>query len=217
MPGMLWGAIVGALAAGFWFLPLLGAFRLLAATAIVNLLLAVILLVTASAHRFGVVGLNFALVVLAAVFGFGHLFYDPAVLAFNPVLYSSLYNPSFSLREDARMVSIPFFQEGLNSTISVTQTDGVISLRTNGKVDASNHDIVTQLLLGHLGALLHPAPRRVLVIGFGGGMTASALARYPEIERIDCIEIEPAVLHAAPLLTSLNRNVLQDPNVANHL
>jgi spermidine synthase len=64
-----------------------------------------------------------------------------------------------------------------------------------------------------LGALAHPGLRRVLVIGFGGGMTLSALSRYPEVERLDCVEIEPAVLGAAPLLTELNRNVLQDPRV----
>ena len=91
--------------------------------------------------------------------------------------------------------------------------ENMLSLRTNGKADASNHDIATQLLLGHLGALAHPAPRRVLVIGLGSGMTVSALARYPEVERLDCVEIEPAVLRAAPLLTSLSRNVLQDPRV----
>src|SRR6185312_5204853 len=84
--------------------------------------------------------------------------------------------------------------------------------QTNGKVDASNHDVSTQLLLGHLGALARP-PRKVLVIGFGSGMTASALTLYPELERLDCVEIEPAVLGAAPLLGQLNRNVLQDPRV----
>jgi tetratricopeptide (TPR) repeat protein len=66
------------------------------------------------------------------------------------------------------------------------------------------------LLLGHLGAVFHPAPRRVLIIGFGGGMTASAVARYPDVEKIDCVEIEPAVLRAAPHLQTLNRNVLSD-------
>jgi tetratricopeptide (TPR) repeat protein len=44
-------------------------------------------------------------------------------------------------------------------------------------------------------------------------MTASALTRYPELERLDCVEIEPAVLGAAPVLTQLNRNVLKDPRV----
>jgi spermidine synthase len=44
-------------------------------------------------------------------------------------------------------------------------------------------------------------------------MTASALFRYTELERLDCVEIEPAVIGAAPLLSQLNRNVLQDPRV----
>ena len=206
------GAIIGALASGFWLLPLLGAFHLLAAAAAINILLAAILSVAILPRRLVSLTVSLALLLLAAFIGFSHYFYDPAVAAFNPVLYSSLYNPALSLREDARMVNVPYFKEGLNSTIAVTQTDGFLSLRTNGKVDASNHDVATQLMLGHIGAIAHP-PRRVLVIGFGGGMTVSALARYPELERLDCVEIEPAVLGAAPLLTSLNRNVLQDPRV----
>lgn len=206
------GAIVGAIASGFWLLPLLGAFHLLAAAAAVNIVLAAILSTAILPRRAVAMAFNLALLLLAAFVAFSHYFYDPAVAAFNPVLYSSLYNPALSLREDARMVNVPYFKEGLNSTIAVTQTDGFLSLRTNGKVDASNHDVATQLLLGHLGAMMRP-PKRVLVIGFGGGMTVSALARYPELELLDCVEIEPAVLGAAPLLTSLNRNVLQDPRV----
>jgi spermidine synthase len=41
-------------------------------------------------------------------------------------------------------------------------------------------------------------------------MTASAVARYPDVEKIDCVEIEPAVVRAVPYLQSLNRNVLKD-------
>ena len=44
-------------------------------------------------------------------------------------------------------------------------------------------------------------------------MTASALVAYPELERLDIVEIEPAVVGAAPLLATLNRNVLLDPRV----
>ena len=100
--------------------------------------------------------------------------------------------------------------EGVNDSIAVVRTDNNVALRINGKVDASTDDARTQLLLGHLGAAFHPAPRRVLVIGFGSGMTASAVARYPDVEKIDCVEIEPAVIRAAPYLESLNRNVLKD-------
>ncbi|PYU16550.1 MAG: hypothetical protein DMG37_02060, partial [Acidobacteria bacterium] len=52
-----------------------------------------------------------------------------------------------------------------------------------------------------------------MIIGFGSGMTASAVARYPNAERIDCVEIEPAVIRAAPFLKKLNRGVLSDPRL----
>jgi spermidine synthase len=208
------GAIIGAVAAGFWLLPQLGSFQLIAATAGVNLALAAALSLAAERHprRFIALALNLFLLIAAGLVGFSNYFYDPAVASFNTVMYWNLYDRPLSPRENAHLVDVVYFKDGLNSTISVAKTDDYISLRTNGKVDASNHDAVTQLLVGHLGALAH-LPRRVLLIGFGSGMTASALVEYPEMERLDIVEIEPAVLAAAPLLTQLNRNVLQDPRV----
>ena len=209
------GAIVGAIAAGFWLLPRLGSFHLLAATAGANLVLAAVLSLESaprSAWKMIACATNLVLVLAAAFIGFSNYFYDPAVAAYNTVMYWDLYDRPLTLRENAHLVDVVYFADGLNATISVARTDDYISLRTNGKVDASNHDVTTQLLVGHLGALAHP-PRRVLLIGFGSGMTASALAAYPELERLDIVEIEPAVVGAAPLLTQLNRNVLRDPRV----
>jgi spermidine synthase len=206
------GAIVGATATGFWLLPWLGSFHLLAATAAANLVLAAVLSAVSVPRRMIYLAGNAALLIAVGIIGFSNYFYDPAVAAFNTVMYWNLYDRPLTLRENAHLVDIVYFADGLNSTISVARTDDYISLRTNGKVDASNHDVSTQLLLGHLGALAHP-PRRVLLIGFGSGMTASALAGYPELERLDIVEIEPAVIGAAPLLAQLNRNVLHDPRV----
>jgi spermidine synthase len=209
------GAIAGAIAAGFWLLPHLGSFHLLAATAAVNLLLAVVLSFASAqqlpAKVLGAAG-NLLLIVAAGTIGFSNSFYDPAVASYNTVLYWNLYDRPLTLRENAHLVDVVYFRDGLNATISVARTEDYIALRTNGKVDASNHDVTTQLLLGHLGALARP-PRRVLLVGFGSGMTASALAGYPELERLDVVEIEPAVVAAAPLLAQLNRDVLRDPRV----
>src|SRR5579872_3740843 len=208
------GAVCGAISTGFWLLPKLGSFHLLAATVAVNLGLAALLSVAGTPRKWLAFATNIALVAAVAAIGFSNYFYDPAVAVFNTTLYWNHYERPLPLTvpEKARLVDVKYFAEGLNATIAVTQTDNYIALQTNGKVDASNHDISTQLLLGHLGALMHP-PRSALVIGFGSGMTASVLTRYPEIERVDCVEIEPAVMGAAPLLTQLNRNVLQDPRV----
>jgi len=206
------GAIVGAVTAGFWLLPALGSFHLLAAAAAANLVLATLLYATSVPRRILASALNVVLLFGVAFVGFSPYFYDPAMAVYSTMLYWNVDRP-LSARENAHSLDVVYLADGLNSTVSVTRTNDLITLRTNGKADASNRDIKTQLLLGHLGALAHPGLRRVLVIGFGGGMTLSALARYPEVERLDCVEIEPAVLGAAPLLTSLNRNVLQDPRV----
>jgi spermidine synthase len=209
------GAIVGAIAAGFWLIPRLGSFHLLAATAGANLALAAAISV-ASVSRlpwklFAVAG-NLLLLLAALLIGFSNYFYDPAVASFNTLMYWNLYDRPMTLRENAHALDIVYFRDGLNANISVARTDDYMALRTNGKVDASNHDATTQLLLGHLAALAHP-PHRVLIVGFGSGMTASTLVEYPELERLDVVEIEPAVVGAAPLLAPLNRNVLLDPRV----
>ena len=206
------GGIIGALVAGFWLLPLLGAFHLIAAAVAANLVLAAVLFGTAAPRRMAASVANLGIVLVAGFVALSPYFYDPAVASFSTILNWNSMGP-LTVRESAHTADVLFFADGVNSTISVARWENMLSLRTNGKPDASNRDIATQLLLGHLGALAHPAPRRVLVIGFGSGMTVSALARYPEIERVDCVEIEPAVLRAAPLLTSLNRNVLEDPRV----
>jgi hypothetical protein len=76
------------------------------------------------------------------------------------VLYWNLNDRPLTLEENARLVDVVYLADGLNSTISVSRTDDYLALRTNGKVDASNHDVTTQLLVGHLGAMAHPAAPR---------------------------------------------------------
>ena len=207
------GAIVGATSVGFWLLPALGAFHLLGAAAGVNLILAAALCMAGSPRRLPAFALNAVLLFGVVGVAYSPYFYDPAVATFNTVMYWNLSDRPLTVQENARTVDVVYVADGLNSTISVGRTEDYLALRTNGKVDASNHDVTTQLLVGHIGGVAHPAPRRVLVIGFGSGMTVSTLVRYPEIERVDCVEIEPAVVRAAPWLTQLNRNVLRDPRV----
>ncbi len=136
-----------------------------------------------------------------------------ALFSLSTVLYGTDYQGRLTLSEIAATSDLVFAKDGINDSVAVSRSDNYVALRINGRVDASTGDERTQLLLGHLGAAFDPPPRRVLIIGFGSGMTASAVARYPDIEKIDCVEIEPAVINAAPFLISLNRNVLSDPRV----
>jgi len=65
--------------------------------------------------------------------------------------------------------------------------------------------------MGRLPMLLHPDPRRALVICFGTGQTANAVLEEGP-ERLDVVELNPAVLRMAPFFPS-NHGVLGDPRV----
>src|SRR5581483_5788982 len=142
--------------------------------------------------------LDVGCLVIAFVVGSSPYFYNQSLLSLSAVLYGNAYDGRLTLREIADTMDLVYADEGINDSITVIRTDNNVALRVNGKVDASTEDALTQLLLGHLSAAFHPAPHKVLIIGFGSGMTASAVARYPDVEKIDCVEIEPAVIRAAP-------------------
>jgi predicted membrane-bound spermidine synthase len=65
--------------------------------------------------------------------------------------------------------------------------------------------------MGRLPMLLHADPKRALVICFGTGQTAHAV-RQEQPERLDVVELNPAVLRMAPLFHS-NQGVLDDARV----
>ena len=207
------GAIAGSLITGFLLVPWLGSFRVIAATAAANILLALVLDWFSPRRQIRSLVLNLGCFVMALVIGFSSLFNNQSLLSLSAALYGNTFQGHLTLEEIAATNDLLFSTEGVNDSIAVIRSDNYVALRVNGKVDASTGDARTQLLLGHLGAAFHPAPRRVLIVGFGSGMTVSAVARYPDVERIDCVEIEPAVMRAAPYLESLNRGVLNDPRV----
>jgi spermidine synthase len=207
------GAILAAIVTGFILLPLLGSYRVVALAGALNLALAVFLELRYPRKRAFVFAIQGTLLAGLCVTGLSSYFYGRAMASFGAVLYGNFQHAGLTLAELANTEDVVFFEDGVNATMSVTRSDDYVALKTNGKVDASNVDESTQLLLGDLGAIFHEHPRRVLIIGFGGGMTASAVSRFPDVARIDCIEIEPAVLRAAPYLERLNRGVLADPRV----
>jgi spermidine synthase len=204
------GAILSAVLTGFFLIPWLGSFRVVALAAVINVLLGIALEWFSAPRRAVALLANSVLLACVVVAGWSAMFYDRALTSFSTILYWNLHKAPLTVQEVANTEEIVFLEDGLNATISVSRSDNYAALKTNGKVDASSVDTNTQILLGDLGAVFHPNPRRALVIGFGSGMTTSALSRFPEVAQIDCVEIEPAVLHAAPYLEKLNRGILRD-------
>ena len=94
------------------------------------------------------------------------------------------------------MSKILYTAEGRNTSIAVSQwNDGALQFHVAGKVEASTeiYDMKLQRMLGHLPALIHSAPRSVLIVGFGGGVTAGTFTTYPSIRRIVICELEPLI------------------------
>jgi spermidine synthase len=110
---------------------------------------------------------------------------------------------------------IPYWAEGVASTVAVRENSGTRFFHVAGKVEASTNaeDLRLERLLGHLSALAHPKPESVLVVGLGAGITAGTFVLHPEVKRIVICEIEPRVVKAAGYFSDWNYSVLSDPRV----
>jgi hypothetical protein len=72
--------------------------------------------------------------------------------------------------------------------------------------------VIGDRMYGHIPLLLHPDPRRVLQITFGVGNSLASVLTHP-VEHVDCVELSPGVIEAAPYFRATNRDALRDPRV----
>lgn len=108
---------------------------------------------------------------------------------------------------------IAWEEDGLESSVALVNGAGY-EFVVNGKSDGhALIDSPTQVMSGVLGALLHPEPHRALVVGLGTGSTAGWLGALPSMDRVDVIELEPAILRVAKDCKSVNADVLDNPKV----
>jgi spermidine synthase len=116
--------------------------------------------------------------------------------------------------KDANVV---YVGEGLTASIAVTQEpSGLLTYHNQGKTQASTYpqDLRLQRMLGHLATLVPEAPRSVLVIALGAGVTAGAVSIDPAVERVVVAELEPLVPHvAAKYFAAANFGVVTNPKV----
>ncbi|MBN1823758.1 MAG: fused MFS/spermidine synthase [Endomicrobiales bacterium] len=145
--------------------------------------------------------------------------WDPAVIASGAFLYASECQGQKTYKEfrNAMQFSkVIYYKDGISASVAVFQSAwGDRFLRINGKTDASTGiDMITQILQGYLPYILHRgSPESALVVGLGSGVTSGCIASLKEINKVDCVEIEPAVKGASVFFSKYNNYVLENPKL----
>ena len=213
------GAVVGSLLAGFVLLPWRGIQESILWAILVDLGLAAALIGVVSFARPARLRAWIAVAVLGAlVVGvrppWDHLLMTAGMYKYvsdlSDYTHEAVRNHALSDFE------ILYYEEGTTSVVTVARSLGSDNrwLANNGKVDASTKDdLPTQVLLGHLPFLFRPDAREALVVGLASGITAGSVANNKQLERIDVLEIEPAVINASHLFDDVNGRPLDDPRV----
>ncbi len=216
------GNVLGALLGGFVLIPWLGLMNSLYVALFATGICGIVLLMLAqrgTLRQRGIAAAVAAAVFLVAVLAVPT--WDPALL--NSGLFRKNSRVAESYEAYVATVSknkVIYHQDGVDLSVVVLQDradEGLLRLKVNGKTDASTGvDMATQLHLGHIPMLLHPHPKRVLVIGLGSGCTANAVLRY-ETEQLDIVEISDSVVTASRYFEPVVGAPLNDPRTTLHL
>ncbi len=90
---------------------------------------------------------------------------------------------------------------------TVLTLDGVIQL-------TGRDEFVYSEMLAHVPLCLHPAPRRVLIVGGGDLLVLEEVLKHPCVERAVLVDLDGEVVEACKLhLRDLHRDTWRDPRV----
>jgi spermidine synthase len=200
------GSTVGALLAGFAFIALLGLQNAIVATALVNVGGGVALAAISEGRG------RKALIATAVAA-------TAAAIVLLPTwdrlrMSTAFLDPHQSIGE---LLSLVFYSE---DAVGMTSVVDLVPLRrkylvTNRMYVHNTSDMLgleDHRRLGHIPMLLHAAPRRVLVVGLGAGISLRGIAAF-DAQDIDVAELSPGVVKAARFFAQENGGVLDDTRV----
>ncbi len=204
------GAIVGVFACVHLLVPALGLYGALMAAALIDIGLGLLLLRATTAFK-PVPTMAVILFVLAIAFAFGRP---------DPLAQVSGVFRTGQARADPE-ARVEYLRDGKTATVAVAvYPSGTAVIATNGKPDATltlsldaapMPDEVTMLMAAALPLALHSAPREVATIGWGSGLTSHTLLGSPALERLESIEIEPAMHEGARRFGTRVARAYDDP------
>ncbi len=199
------GSILGAFCAGFILIPLLGIRPSIVLTVALNSIIGCLLIWRGSGQtetgKQLLQGVSIAMPVLNA--GLAIIL----LLTVNQPLF--LKSAIFKTQRPGD--TLVDYNEEVDATVTTLKDDeGVYRLYvdTNQAADASRWDSPSHRVIAHLPLLLHPRPKRALVVGFGMGLTSYSITQHGVA--VDAIELSSGVISAAQKhFTHINGNVFE--------
>jgi len=194
------GCVLGSLLAGFALIPLLGLKGALLLLVAIQLALGCAFLLKVEPSRARTIrllvpagALMIVGVVMASLLLRGPNPFDPALIG-----------------KDAPRVEA--HRDAIGASISVLRyPDAIKTLRIDGFEASSNRVMAGYMpMMTHIPMVLHPDPRRVLVICFGTGSTAGAGLLHPGAT-VDAVDVNRTVFGFAPHFLAVNHGVARDP------
>jgi len=201
------GALVGALAFPLLLLPFLGLFR---ASFCIGLLNGLVALVNVYAF--------------AAFLGRKRVWFGGAIGVIATLVVSVLGASSVMAWAEGQLYTdrIVHHEQSAYQRIVVTvnESTGRHRLFIDGHLQFAELDEYRYHEALVLPVLSIPGPRRrVLILGGGDGLAAREALRFEDVERIDLVDIDPAITKLCstfPAIRELNEGALDDPRVTIH-
>jgi len=190
------GAIIGVVLGVQLIMPTWGVKNLITIGGGIDILLGLALLWYASSpinkFRWAMLATTTSVAVMASVWW---IQFDPIKMASGVFRYGQLL-PN---------IEILFHRDGKTASVDLYRHGGEVTISTNGKPDATlsmvaekvTIDEPTMILAAVLPVAIDANLKTAAVIGLGSGLTTHTLLTMPTLDRVDTIEIEPAIIEAA--------------------
>ncbi len=209
------GSIVGSFTTGFFLLPALGLENTLRLVLACSLLSALAFAYVSFSNKIKVSKALYLGVPLAVVLIVLAPNIDRAELTrgmFRTYWARELFNQKKFEKDHPEIV---YDRDGSNATITVEKRGKLVTLKANGKPEASSGaDMATQILVALAPFLVRSTQTKmgnevVAMIGYGSGVTAGAALQWP-LKELHVAEIEPAMFEAARFFDAVNHKPHED-------
>ncbi len=217
------GSIAGSIVTGFVLIPAIGSFRAILAAALANVAIGCLALLLGEGARWKRGAAAAAAVAgTVAVASFAIPTWQSERMSFGFVRLlrayefggeSLVHRILEKVGHSEELERLLFYKEGRVATVTVLETGDRRALLINGKTDAttgSGEDMAQQVMVGQVPLLLAPNAKDVCVVGYGSGVTTHAVLTHP-IEKALTLELEGAVIEAAPFFEAAAYRPLADP------